>query len=1006
MNKKKWVYLTSGDNRECSPLSKFGYPRLVSLVLSNRNINSEKEAKRFFSPDFNDLDDPWLLPDISMGVERLVKAVEAGEKIVIYGDYDVDGCTGTALLYSAIKKIGGRPGYYLPHRINEGYGLNMNIISEFIKNDVNLIITIDCGTSNLEEIAYARKHGVDVIVLDHHEPDEDNLPGACALINPKLKSSKYPFSFFAGVGVGFKFIQALSKHFDCLDWKDYLGFAALGTIADIVPMVGENRAIAFLGLKALNKDPGIGLKALMNISGTEVLDTNGVLFRIAPRINALGRMDNASCAVELLMSSDIKEAMPLARIAEEKNNDRKFIQNNIMDEALFLLGKRGLKTEKTPIVLASEKWHIGVLGIVASKLVEKFYRPVYLMMVNGCEAKGSARGIEGFSIFDSLAFCQDILTKHGGHALAGGFSLDVSSIEKFREKLEGYVEEKIDEEVLSPVINIEGEAFFSEIDLNLAEWFKSMEPFGIENPVPFFSSYGVKVINSKFMGRDEEHFKLILQQGDITQECVGFKMGKTHSHLIKAGSIIDLVYSIDINYWRNEPILRLTAKDLRPSAHTAVSVSSSPPVTIDDNYEAFSSEEKALVDEFTKEHKVIASFSDALSLTDFLNKFVPFSLLQRRKRLVLIHPLRLEANRHYIFLKSYLASKGIKVFLLTGTLNSVERERMLETLKADFPCLIITTFDYLCCYKSFFLHHWKNTDIAVIDENLLDYASNVLIQLDDLCHEKGFLFLTLNSRLKSSNCVILDTGKRSSVPELFHTPSFLEDILPDLKGNTVMFFSGDKEAREALELINKKNISAELLPFRHRYEERIKILRNFKSGRIKNLLCSSNIMYDFISYKADNIVFFDCPFTWNEFLFRMSLGNKVYITLEEKDIKNSLALINSRVPDRGQLIKCYQILRSNYGGDMMNLLSSQSLSDEIGPELLRVCLIVFEEIGLYRVSYQRSGYSLKLLDHKKKLDLFGSPCYLECLKLREHFDKVSALFLDYKLLKDKIFFDC
>jgi len=541
MNKKKWHYLTPGQNQDFSLLIEAGYPRLVSMVLNNRNISSPPIAEEFFSPAFSQLQDPWLLPDMEKGIERVMEAIKNKEKIMIYGDYDVDGCTGTTLLYSSFKKLGADVSYYLPHRIDEGYGLHLDAIKEFARSGVNLIVTIDCGTSNIKEIDCARENGIDVIVIDHHEPDEENLPSACALINPKLKYSLYPFSYLAGVGVGFKFIQALSDRAPTVDWKDYLGLTALGTIADIVPMIGENRAIAFLGLETINRRPSCGLKALMDISSTEVMDTNGVLFRIAPRINALGRLDNANLAVEMLLSTDINEALPFARIAEERNNERKLIQNNIMEEALFKLKRKGFKSDKSPIILFSDGWHIGVLGIVASKLVENFYRPVYLMMSNGQEAKGSARGIEGFSIFDSLSFCQDILNKFGGHALAGGFSLNVSSIEKFSEKLEDYVQDNMTDDILSPVIRIEGEAQFSEIDLKLAQRLKSMEPFGIENSVPFFSSHGVKVLNSKFMGRDDEHIKLILHQGNFTHECVGFKMGKSYSHFVKPGSIVDIV---------------------------------------------------------------------------------------------------------------------------------------------------------------------------------------------------------------------------------------------------------------------------------------------------------------------------------------------------------------------------------------------------------------------------------------------------------------------------------
>ena len=989
MIKKKWLFSTPGKSQDFSLLREAGYPRLISLVLNNRAISSPELAGRFFSPAMSDLEDPWLLPDIEKGITRVIEALNNKEKIMVYGDYDVDGTTGTTILYMTLKKLGAYVDYYLPHRLQEGYGLNIKALELFARNGVKLIITVDCGTTNVKEVEIARSLGIDVIITDHHESEEENIPSSCALINPKMKYSRYPFPYLAGVGVVLKFIQALISHFPSHKWEDYLGLAALGTIADIVPMVKENRIISYLGLKLLNRLPGTGLKALMDISSVDKLDTNGVLFKIAPRINALGRLDNADLAVKLLSVIDINEAREVAAIAEERNKERKTIQDKIMDEALELLEKKKGKSEKSPIILSSQSWHVGVLGIVASKLVEKYYRPVYLIMSNGVEAKGSARGIEGFSIFESLSYCQDILAKFGGHALAGGFSLSVSRIEDFIEKMEEYVQTHVMEDMLSPTISIEGEAYFPEIDLSLAEQFKAMEPFGSENSVPIFCSLGVQVLDTKFMGKDEEHFKLILRQGDVTHEAVGFMMGKAYSHLIKPGSLIDIVYSIDINYWRDEPILRLTVKDLRPSLQSYISISSSERrnIFLKNREASLSPMEKSIVDNFLEKKKIIGNFHNFRSLINVIHHLILVTLYQKNNRLLIVHPLKFESTRHYNFLKTYFSAKGIRVFLLNGSVNAVERENLLENLKLDFPCLIITTFDYMWLYKDIFFS--PVTDLVVIDDNLLDYSGNVLIQLDDLTKNRGFLFCTLSSKLRSQDFITISTGKKEK-PHIIRYNDFPGPWFCELSGKTLIICANDDKVIQTRTFLEGSGYSVEILLSGHKVKDQKKILDRFKSGESKYLLCSTTFLYEIVS--TDNLILLNCPFTWNEFCIEISMCKHLYLAFSEEDIRNNISVIQSRIPDRNLLIRCYKLLNSRYKSGSINLSYSDSLSREIMPELVKTCLAIFEEIGLYRVSYSRTGYSLTMIEHKEKLDLLSSPCYVECLKHREHFDKLSGYF--------------
>jgi hypothetical protein len=400
--------------------------------------------------------------------------------------------------------------------------------------------------------------------------------------------------------------------------------------------------------------------------------------------------------------------------------------------------------------------------------------------------------------------------------------------------------------------------------------------------------------------------------------------------------------------------------------------------------------EKSIVDNFLKKKKSIGNFHNFRSLINVINHLILVTLYQKNNRLLIVHPLKFESTRHYTFLKTYFSAKGIRVFLLNGSVNAVERENLLENLKLDFPCLIITTFDYMWLYKDIFFSQSTLTDLVVIDDNLLDYSGNVLIQLDDLSKNRGFLFCTLSSKLRSQDFIAIGTGEKEK-PDIIRYNDFPGKWFYELSGKTLIVCAGDEKVLHTRALLELSGCSVEILLSKNKGKDQKKILDRFKSGESKYLLCSSLFLYEIIS--TDNLILLNCPFTWNEFCIEISLCKHLYLVFSEEDICNNISVIQSSIPDRKLLIKCYKLLNSRYKSGSINLSYSDSLSREIVPELVKTCLAIFEEIGLYRVSYSRTGYSLTMIEHKEKLDLLSSPCYLECLKHREHFDKLSGYFL-------------
>ncbi len=539
----------------------------VARILINRKITTAEAVAAFLSPSLDQLHDPMLLPDMEAGIERVARALEAGEKILVHGDYDVDGVTSAALLIRSLKRLGGNVLCRVPHRKRDGYDIKPYNADEAKAEGATLIITADCGVKACETIEHAQSLGIDMVVTDHHEQGDD-LPRAIAVVNPMRHDSTYPFPHLAGVGVAMKFAQALVRrmgHDEAKFLEAFIDLAALGTIADVSPLVGENRVIVKYGLQALAKSKKVGIQAMIARNGLEgkPITTYHVGFVLAPRINAVGRMDDAAIALQLMLTYDREEADTLAEVLEQRNIERQAEQAKILQSVDAKMENKDLDFYKA-IVLAASDWHSGVVGIVASKVVERYSRPAILLTVNEEDgtAHGSGRSIEAFNMIDALNQCKDLLRRSGGHALAAGLSLSTDNLTEFEEKLNKIATEIIKPEDMIPRITVEGELDPTEISWELLREINRLEPFGSGNPEPVFCSSGIEVIDTGRVGGEGAHLKMKVRVHSDRLDCIGFGMGPRQPS-VQLGRSIDLCYNIRSNSYNGYDNLQLMLRDIR-----------------------------------------------------------------------------------------------------------------------------------------------------------------------------------------------------------------------------------------------------------------------------------------------------------------------------------------------------------------------------------------------------------------------------------------------------------
>ena len=548
---------------------KIGMNPILATLLIRRGITTESAAKRFFRPQLADLINPFLMKDMDVAVDRLNDAMGRKERILVYGDYDVDGCTAVALVYRFLQQFYSNIDYYIPDRYDEGYGVSKKGIDYARDTGVKLIIILDCGIKAIEEIAYAKSLGIDFIVCDHHMPDEQ-MPDAVAILNPKREDDSYPFKHLCGCGVGFKFMQAFAKN----NWIPFsrllplLDFCAVSIAADLVPVTDENRILAFHGLKQLNQNANIGLKAIIDICGLNGRDISmsDIVFKIGPRINASGRMENGKESVDLLIERDLGVALGKARHINEYNEQRKDIDKQMTEEANQIVAKLESQHHRNSIVLYDENWKKGVIGIVASRLTEIYFRPTVVLTRDDNMATGSARSVAGFDVYSAIKSCRDLMLNFGGHTYAAGLTMKWENIHEFRRRFQQYVDEHIQPEQTEAILNIDAEIEFKDISTKrLHNDLKRFAPFGPGNEKPIFCTCGVYDFGtSKVVGREQEHIKLELVDTSTHSVMNGIAFGQSAAaRYIKSKRSFDIAYTIEDNIFKHGSI-QLQIEDIRP----------------------------------------------------------------------------------------------------------------------------------------------------------------------------------------------------------------------------------------------------------------------------------------------------------------------------------------------------------------------------------------------------------------------------------------------------------
>lgn len=538
---------------------------VLCRVLVQRGIDSFEKARDFFRPQLSQLHDPFLMKDMHRAVERILRAFSSGESVLVFGDYDVDGTTAVACLYQFLKKQYPPTEFYIPHRYREGYGISKAGIDYARENGFTLIISLDCGIKSVELIRYAADLGIDFIVCDHHLPEEE-LPPAVAILNPKQKDCTYPYKELCGCGVGFKLITALCRQLDLPPETAfaYLDLVATAIAADIVPITGENRVLAYFGLKKANSNPNFGIRALSQLSSFEKeFHINNLVFIIAPRVNAAGRMDDARKAVSMFVAETYEEALQWAAQLHADNTHRREADASITEEALSLIEADQTLSLRKSTVLFQPHWHKGVVGIVASRLIDHYYRPTIVLTQSGDYVAGSARSVPGFNVYEAIHQCRDLLLGYGGHFYAAGMTLETEKVEAFSEKFESVVQATIHPELLIPEIVIDAEVFLADLKPSFYEILVQMEPFGPENPRPLFVAKKVYDTGWSKLLKDL-HIKFSVQQNGCRLNGIGFNLaGKMP--IVREGGPFDLVFTLDLNEWNGEKNLQLKVLDCRPS---------------------------------------------------------------------------------------------------------------------------------------------------------------------------------------------------------------------------------------------------------------------------------------------------------------------------------------------------------------------------------------------------------------------------------------------------------
>jgi single-stranded-DNA-specific exonuclease len=1002
---------------------------ILAKVLMNRGLTSVSEIKPFLTCTADDLHSPFIFYEMTKAVKLVEKNIESQKKILVYGDYDVDGITATTLLYQFLKSQKADVQYYIPDRMKEGYGLNKEAIEWAGREGFSLIITVDCGISSLEETELAKSLGINMIITDHHQPPV-HLPEADAIINPTVLESGYPFPDLAGVGVAWKFAQAIylnsvDQQIEGVILPEYLDLVSLGTIADVVDLTGENRIIVKMGLEAIASTTRPGLQALLDVAGIkgEKVDATQVSFLLAPRLNAAGRLSNARIGVRLLSSSDRDYCRDQAKILNMENCRRQTIEKAIFDEAMEMIENNHELQENLVLVLASERWHPGVIGIVASRLVERFYRPVILMTLEGEVAKGSARSIDNFHMYQALEHCKDLLIQFGGHKQAAGLKLTVHNIEAFRLKINEWAQAVLRKEDLIPIIQIDVDKEIDGSEERLAREISRLAPYGQGNPYPVFSFHDLRVKESRVVGANSAHLKIKFESEGKTLEGIGFNMSG-HLAWLNDRDRVDVAGTLEINNWNGCETAQLVLKDIQPA----------PVFSYIDKKQRNTSQLEEFLCGFQE-----AAFSNSFGTEDSGGKAgrIALALPRNKQRKAWYGAAAYQYfrfNRKTIFLTLSLSElwfegdsaerelnkMGIAVAKADIRLSSEKKEQLRNSfLSGEIPVLLTTPE---------FIETWGNLDelmedcFVVIDYSnpiyglqkangfserllsLLKYSKNLKLLVligfnrgsyfEDL--QKKFLWKSLYSEICPSRLEVIDYRGMED------KNSYLFDLLKS--GESCLIYVMFKHQVEELvqELTKRGQTRVAGCCARQRPWEYEILTEQIKAGDIKVLVTQQSLISSFTQL-FKHVVLFNFPYSLAEFCNLTGWPGetdlpKTHLIYSTEDLPIRERLLEVNFPGRETLGNIYRALSNlSLRGDSISGSRKEILHKlkMVGPNTIKdvtldTAIAVFLELGIIKQS-NCENMCLQLVQSGNKVALNNSPRFREGEREKELFCYWSRL---------------
>ncbi|MBO8169735.1 MAG: single-stranded-DNA-specific exonuclease RecJ [Thermoanaerobacteraceae bacterium] len=949
---KRWLIPGARWEQQKRLLDRFNISPLVAQVLINRGLTEFEDVEEFLYPDTGKMVDWNKIPGIDRAVSRIIEALRKQEKVLVYGDYDVDGITATALLVSVLERMGmDDVDYYIPDRMEEGYGLNEGAITWAGEQGVDLVITVDCGINANAEVELANRLGMDMIITDHHEPPRD-LPQATAVVNPKLGEEKRVRDL-AGVGVAFKLAQALEARYReennrGLGVWESIDLVTLGTVADMVPLLWENRILVKKGLEYLPCSTRPGIQELVRVSGLAGKEINcgHVGFTLAPRINAVGRLGNASLAVELLLTKSIQRAAELAKMLDSENRERQTVEKQIFQDVLAQIERQVDLDKERVIVLSSPLWHSGVIGIVASKIVDRFYRPTILIAQEGDYGKASARSISGFDIYQALEHCGDLLERFGGHKQAAGFTIKIDKIEQFRRAINELADRWLTEEQMQPTIKLDCEMFLHQVDTTLVEQLELLEPFGFGNPGPVFCCREVNLIDCRQVGRDKKHAKMVVASGNTSLPAIGFNIQA--DQFARGNHKIDLAFVPEKNYWQGKVSLQLNVKDIRVAKPVVVE-------RCDLELNPGLVEERERVLEILERHERGCLAVDHASHQDWLTLEMA-AVLAEGHPVVIVTPLT-SISRQLAGV-ARLCLPEIKVQVFDGSWKSPEQ--FFRDFTAQQVCIMSQP-----AFREF---HCQLPERACLILVNIDIDKEMLVNVVD--QYKWYLI----GERRAAPDTVYQSPVRHSVEELVAAPGAgngVKKLASVFHGGKpgVVFTSLPSEV-ETLAHHLQQYIPGTVMPYNERLsvDQKLNIINSFQKGLIQVIVSTHGfpLIFDF----PLEIMLLDAPFNYWDYQRMLPLKGRVYRLFTGSSWDKQERLLQQLFLKRETLQLLYSIIKKlqENGGAVTGdkIIRGLRAGQITNPRLIETGILVLKELGL--LAEENGQFRIVPVKDKKELE--------------------------------------